>query len=382
MPAFFKVMMNLNNKYKTVICKHFQQTGRCNLGQRCHFAHGPEELRNPNDPIPAGQIPSSQPPRPFQNTPSPSGPATVANFKTIKCKFFEQGQCKYESKCTFAHGDQDVRIQQAGMALQSTAPAKQPTRNAQATPGSYNQSNPQNQVIQQQIYFLIQNLEQHHRDNMDYLVILKKATEINNTGDSQTAASLVYNIINRTNKTAEEDDYYQSLLEDLQNYGTYLYQQIQSSYPQQQASSPSTYSGYGAQPTTTSPSTTASSIGSHYQQSASHMQPSWQQHQQHPQHQPHLQHPHQHQQQQQQQLPQSFKYSQQQPQGVDQHYSYDNHYTGGQTPELGNGSMSGMSGITQMMGGMNLSSGYGQQAKPYNGQVKYQQAGGSHEDYA
>lgn len=51
----------------------------------------------------------------------------------------------------------------------------------------------------------------------------------------------------------------------------------------------------------------------------------------------------------------------------------------GQTAELSNGNMSG---ITQMMGGMNLSSGYGQQAKPYNGQVKYQQAGGSHENYA
>lgn len=32
------------------------------------------------------------------------------NFKTVKCKFFEQhGSCKFGDKCSFAHGDEDLR---------------------------------------------------------------------------------------------------------------------------------------------------------------------------------------------------------------------------------------------------------------------------------
>ena len=36
-------------KYKTSKCRHFEQSGNCQLGDRCHFAHGDRELRNPSD---------------------------------------------------------------------------------------------------------------------------------------------------------------------------------------------------------------------------------------------------------------------------------------------------------------------------------------------
>ncbi len=32
-------------KYKTSLCKHFEQTGTCQMDSRCHFAHGKHELR-------------------------------------------------------------------------------------------------------------------------------------------------------------------------------------------------------------------------------------------------------------------------------------------------------------------------------------------------
>lgn len=36
-------------KYKTQICRHFDQHGTCTLGDSCVFAHGPSELRNLSD---------------------------------------------------------------------------------------------------------------------------------------------------------------------------------------------------------------------------------------------------------------------------------------------------------------------------------------------
>ena len=36
-------------KYKTMMCRHFENTGTCTLQDRCSFAHGAHELRNIND---------------------------------------------------------------------------------------------------------------------------------------------------------------------------------------------------------------------------------------------------------------------------------------------------------------------------------------------
>ena len=40
---------NLYLKYKTAICRHYEQTGTCQLGKMCNFAHGSDEKRNMND---------------------------------------------------------------------------------------------------------------------------------------------------------------------------------------------------------------------------------------------------------------------------------------------------------------------------------------------
>lgn len=33
--------------YKTSICRHYE-FGNCSIGDKCQFAHGDKELRNPN----------------------------------------------------------------------------------------------------------------------------------------------------------------------------------------------------------------------------------------------------------------------------------------------------------------------------------------------
>lgn len=43
------VSHQLKQKYKTQLCKHYLEGGSCPLQQYCQFAHGPDDLRQPND---------------------------------------------------------------------------------------------------------------------------------------------------------------------------------------------------------------------------------------------------------------------------------------------------------------------------------------------
>jgi hypothetical protein len=98
----------MNNKYKSVLCKHFGQNGTCSYGDKCQFAHGFQELKNTN--IGMGMQPNlsmSQNSNEGQKTKSIPNPS---NFKIVKCKNWETtGTCKYGSVCTFAHGDNELR---------------------------------------------------------------------------------------------------------------------------------------------------------------------------------------------------------------------------------------------------------------------------------
>ena len=66
-------------KYKTELCKKFQNTGHCPYGFKCRFAHGKDEL-----------IMKTQ----------------GANYKKKQCKtFHEKGYCPYGSRCSFRHDE-------------------------------------------------------------------------------------------------------------------------------------------------------------------------------------------------------------------------------------------------------------------------------------
>ena len=65
-------------KYKTEVCRNFQLTGTCKFGERCSFAHGDHELRNKRH--------------------------INLHYKSKKCnQFFEQGFCPYGSRCQYLH---------------------------------------------------------------------------------------------------------------------------------------------------------------------------------------------------------------------------------------------------------------------------------------
>jgi hypothetical protein len=88
--------------YKTRMCKNFEQMGSCKFGDKCNFAHGKEELRRGGGPastVSAGRGGSS----------SNGGGNGATGFKKRLCERFASGSCPYGSRCTFAHGHDDLQ---------------------------------------------------------------------------------------------------------------------------------------------------------------------------------------------------------------------------------------------------------------------------------
>ena len=65
-------------KYKTELCKYYEINGYCKYDDKCAYAHGKENLR--------------------------SKVTNTTAYRTKKCtQFFEQGYCPYGNRCQFAH---------------------------------------------------------------------------------------------------------------------------------------------------------------------------------------------------------------------------------------------------------------------------------------
>ena len=76
-----KKQKNFQVKKKTELCKTFQLGHSCPYGSKCSFAHGVEEIR--------------------------AKVLVPSNYKTVKCKqFFERGHCNFGPRCQFLHNSQ------------------------------------------------------------------------------------------------------------------------------------------------------------------------------------------------------------------------------------------------------------------------------------
>jgi hypothetical protein len=86
------------NRYKTEMCRPFQENGTCKYGDKCQFAHGNQELR----------IVSRHP-----------------KYKTDLCRTYHSvGFCPYGPRCHFVHALDEVR----------SAPAQTPEKKATGGP--------------------------------------------------------------------------------------------------------------------------------------------------------------------------------------------------------------------------------------------------------
>jgi len=86
------------NLYKTELCRSFEETGQCRYGSKCQFAHSESELRHVD---------------------------RHPKYKTEMCKtFWEQGTCPYGKRCCFIHTPRDLAKKEDIPGHTPTTPAK------------------------------------------------------------------------------------------------------------------------------------------------------------------------------------------------------------------------------------------------------------------
>jgi len=93
--------------YKTRLCRHFLDDNDCPFGQKCVFAHGEHDLKEPLKPLVDSSVvdscPASQNPK---NRPEA--------YKTTLCRNWQDDQsCAFGDKCAFAHGSHELRLKVA-----------------------------------------------------------------------------------------------------------------------------------------------------------------------------------------------------------------------------------------------------------------------------
>ncbi|KAK2170683.1 hypothetical protein LSH36_1g13005 [Paralvinella palmiformis] len=75
--------MNMD-RYKTELCRQFQETGFCKYGSKCQFAHGHHEIRST---------------------------ARHPKYKTELCRTYHtSGICPYGTRCHFIHDEDDLKL--------------------------------------------------------------------------------------------------------------------------------------------------------------------------------------------------------------------------------------------------------------------------------
>lgn len=97
--------------YKTKLCQKFMQTGQCNRGEECSFAHGYGELRQPPPGAPRGP---AGPGGPAQDMPSMGpgpGPGPMGMNPVCLPDFVHLGgPCKQDSAHTACLGCRFISI--------------------------------------------------------------------------------------------------------------------------------------------------------------------------------------------------------------------------------------------------------------------------------
>ena len=149
-----------------------------------------------NDPLPRNTplVPTSQLIKESDpNAEQPANPVVINNYKTMICKYWEQGKCKYQQTCSFAHGEVERRNQDMNGPFGENAvidPLKVPAF-------EYN-------LRYQQLVKISTELMQAYPDNLELQGLLTQVQEALSNWKINTAAELLMKFIYKPNVSEEE----------------------------------------------------------------------------------------------------------------------------------------------------------------------------------
>lgn len=108
----------------------------------------------------------------FPDARPPPAKPNASNFKTIRCKYFDQGACKNGDKCSFAHGDSELRSDHGHRDRHGSAPNQ-----------GYQQSNApnpdtENLILSRQLSFIIDRLMKLYEKNIEVSERLSAARRV------------------------------------------------------------------------------------------------------------------------------------------------------------------------------------------------------------
>lgn len=179
------------------------------MGEKCHYAHGSEELRRPSlvgvtksyGGFARGGEASYEPKvvSPPSNGPSPK-------HKIVLCKYFAQGSCKNAERCTFAHGEEELRLGFAPI-RESREP---PRENASVTI--------------RQLEFILEKLSKLHPSNTNVRFALKNAEELLREDNYHQAADTLQKIITDPELGELYRDVHDQIVSEAQLFGVKLAQ--------------------------------------------------------------------------------------------------------------------------------------------------------------
>lgn len=99
-----------NPNYKTRLCERFETEQFCPYYGKCTFAHGAAELRQRPATAEQQDKPVSAVQASYQNRAKRTEPVEGEFHKTRLCeRFMNDGECPFGTKCTYAHGREELR---------------------------------------------------------------------------------------------------------------------------------------------------------------------------------------------------------------------------------------------------------------------------------
>ena len=217
--------MQLNVRYKTSMCKYFESGQPCPIGEKCHFAHGQDEMRKPNDPLPQNTPyinPNTQnkQQQAMGMNPMMTGAPNMNNFKTVVCKYWEQGKCNYGSNCTFAHGQTEKftasnQMQMMGM-------------NNGMTPDPMKDKNVEYMMKMQQLQMIAHALKKLYENDANIEQYITNAVNMLIMNNINEGAEILQKILYNSNVSEDMKKRHEEIVNDAKKFAENSYDVLRS----------------------------------------------------------------------------------------------------------------------------------------------------------